>query len=33
VFRPRVVFYIAMLTFLSTLLVGVFVNLNINLTP
>jgi uncharacterized membrane protein YraQ (UPF0718 family) len=33
VFRPRVVFYIAALTFLSTLLVGVFINLNINLAP
>jgi uncharacterized membrane protein YraQ (UPF0718 family) len=33
VFRPRVVFYLAALTFLSTLLVGVFINLNINLTP
>lgn len=33
VFRPRVVFYIAMLTFLATLLAGVFINLNVNLTP
>jgi uncharacterized membrane protein YraQ (UPF0718 family) len=33
VFRPRVVFYLMALTFLSTLLVGVFINLNINLTP
>lgn len=33
VFRPRVVFYIAMLTFLPALLAGVFINLNVNLTP
>jgi uncharacterized membrane protein YraQ (UPF0718 family) len=33
VFRPRVVFYLAALTFLSALLVGVFINLNIILTP
>lgn len=33
VFRPRVVFYIATLAFLSTLLVGVFINLNVYLTP
>jgi hypothetical protein len=29
VFRPRVIFYIIALTFLATLLIGVFINLNI----
>jgi hypothetical protein len=29
VFRPRVIFYIVALTFLATLLIGVFINLNV----
>ncbi len=33
VFRPRVVFYLAALTFLAALLVGVFINLNVSLVP
>ena len=32
-FRPRVVFYLATLTFLSALLAGVFINLNVSLAP